>query len=56
MNRTKSDKYDQLKHILGLFYSLSETNSYLRYRNAIHTLASYAMKEVSKIERGEKRK
>lgn len=56
MNKSKADKYDQLKHILGLFYSLSETNSYPRYRNAIHTLASYAMKEVSKIEKGERRK
>jgi len=56
MNRTQSDKYDQLKHILGLFYELSERNSYPQYRNAIHTLASYAMKEVSKIEKKERRK
>ena len=46
----KVKKYDQLKHILGLFDQLSDENSYKQYRNAIHCLANYARKEVQKIE------
>jgi hypothetical protein len=46
----KDKKYDQLKHILGLFDQLSDENSYKQYRNAIHCLANYAIKEVQKIE------
>ena len=46
----KSGKYDQLKHIISLFDQLSDENSYKQYRNAIHCLANYAIKEVQKIE------
>ena len=50
------NKYDQLRHILGLFYELSDQNSYRQYRSAIHSLAGYAIREVAKIERKERRK
>jgi len=46
----KSKKYDQLKWILNLFGQLSDKNSYKQYRNAVHSLANYASKEVEKIE------
>ncbi|NBW22320.1 MAG: hypothetical protein EBR82_81645 [Caulobacteraceae bacterium] len=46
----KSKKYDQLKWILNLFDQLSDKNSYKQYRNAVHSLANYASKEVEKIE------
>ena len=46
----KVKKYDQLKHILGLFGQLSDENSYKQYRSAVLCLANYARKEVEKIE------
>ena len=49
-------KYDQLRHIISLFYELSDQNSYRQYRIAIHSIASYAIREVAKIERKERRK
>jgi len=47
-------KYDQLRHIISLFYELSDQNSYRQYRIAIHSIASYAIREVAKIERKER--